>query len=295
MQEEILTRHHPSYYRNQIYVYPVVSRRAKGISVGINLSPTALCNFHCIYCQVESSIRRKEDDHSQKDLKQRVDWARFDQELRNTVDLIRSGRIFEDPHFAHTDPEKRYFRDFALSGDGEPTLSPDFPEAVHHLVQIRKDLDLSDVKLVLITNGTLLRQDSIRRALDELVANHGEIWVKLDAGTEAEYRSINRSPVLYSTIISNIKEAAIRWPIVLQTILLKKGGISPSLDEIRIWCDHVNDFIRQGGQILRLQIYTVARTPAEDYVSSLDDEEMDRFARIIGAEVPLPLETFYSC
>ncbi|MDO5582240.1 MAG: radical SAM protein [Planctomycetia bacterium] len=314
MQKEYLTQHHPSSFRDQIYVYPVVSRRANGISVGINLSPTALCNFRCIYCQTEtSSLRRSDKPGSSKQesngpassapatsapessLRNRsLDWPRFEQELRNTVDLIRSGRIFADPHFAQTEPEKRYFRDFAFSGDGEPTLSPDFPAAVRTLARIRRDLDLPEVKLILITNGTLLQKESIQSALDELIENRGEIWVKLDAGTEKGYRAISRSAVPYSTIISNIDYASARWPVVIQTIFLKKNGLLPDPDEISALCDQIGNFIRKGRKITRMQIYTIARTPAENYVESLKNEEMDDFARILRARLPIPLQTFYS-
>ncbi|GIS62123.1 MAG: hypothetical protein CM1200mP2_43480 [Planctomycetaceae bacterium] len=46
-------RHHPRTFHDNRFVYPVLSRRSHGLSVGINLNPDKICNFDCIYCQVD--------------------------------------------------------------------------------------------------------------------------------------------------------------------------------------------------------------------------------------------------
>ena len=51
---------HPRYFGQNSFVYPVLSRRADGISVGINLNPDKACNFDCIYCQVDRSKKPAE-------------------------------------------------------------------------------------------------------------------------------------------------------------------------------------------------------------------------------------------
>ena len=46
------TQHERRFEANR-FVYPVLSRRSKGLSLGVNLNPDKVCNFDCIYCQVD--------------------------------------------------------------------------------------------------------------------------------------------------------------------------------------------------------------------------------------------------
>ena len=52
---KVLSPHtdHPRLFQGNKFVYPVLSRRSRGISVGVNLNPDKVCNFDCIYCQVD--------------------------------------------------------------------------------------------------------------------------------------------------------------------------------------------------------------------------------------------------
>ncbi len=112
---------HPRDYKSNLYVYPVLSRRAGGISIGVNLNRNKFCNFHCIYCQVDLSEPGEDD---------LVDLERLEQELDRTVELVTSGRIFEDKQFGGTPAPLRRLNDIAFSGDGEPTAFRNFAQAV---------------------------------------------------------------------------------------------------------------------------------------------------------------------
>ncbi|MBR2002789.1 MAG: radical SAM protein [Thermoguttaceae bacterium] len=168
-----LTQFHPSYFQNFRYVYPVVSRRANGVSIGVNLSPSKRCNFRCVYCQV---------DRSQRGLDAAVDVDLMRRELEAVARTTVSGDLFRCERFVQTPENKRVLRDFAFSGDGEPTLAPEFGAAVDAMIDVRKTLSLDDVKLTLITNATTLAEPRVADALDRLAANNGEIWAKLDGG-----------------------------------------------------------------------------------------------------------------
>lgn len=287
------TQNHPSRFHDLRYVYPVVSRRAGGVSIGVNLSPSKRCTFGCVYCQVH--VDRTREAEELKRISPTIDLAVLDAELRRTVETVRSGAIFREDRFAATPSEKRFLRDFAFSGDGEPTLSPQFAEAAALLTDVRRDLSLHELKLVLITNATFLQNEATVRGCDALAANNGEIWAKLDAGSPEHYRRMNRSDVPFETILDNISFAARRWPTVIQTMLLaEESSVPPSDREIDDYCRAVKRILSGGGSIRKLQLYTVARAPFENNVSALDNATMESLAGKIAEKTSLPTEVFFS-
>src|ERR1700749_4155039 len=73
---------HTRLFEHNRFVYPVLSRRSGGISIGVNLNPDKVCNFDCIYCQV--------DRRSQSETRF-VETAPLIDELRTTLDFVTSG------------------------------------------------------------------------------------------------------------------------------------------------------------------------------------------------------------
>lgn len=286
------TQNHPSSFHRQQIVYPVVSRRSGGVSIGINLSPSKRCSFACIYCQVPYQRRRQEDLF--RGLSPSVDLHELETEIRNTVDVVQSGRLFEEERFKETLPEKRELHDFAFSGDGEPTLSPQFADAVKIVTRLKKELTPESVKMVLITNATHLQAKDTIRGCDTLSENNGEIWAKLDAGSDELYQRMNRSIVPFGTVLENIAFAAMRWPVKIQTMFLRHGEYFPSQNEIDSYVRAICDIGEKGGKIMGLQLYTVARPPVESNVFPLSDEQMDRLAEEIGIRTGIAASVFYS-
>ncbi|MBQ1455003.1 MAG: radical SAM protein [Thermoguttaceae bacterium] len=289
---EYPTRNHPSSFHQQTIVYPVISRRSRGVSIGINVSPTKQCTFGCIYCQIH--VARTKNAEELAVLSPMIDLERLRRELLATVGSATSGRLFEDERFRATLPEFRRLNDFAFSGDGEPTLAPQFPEVVDILRSIRRELALPQVKLILITNSTTLREERTIAGCDALTAENGEIWAKLDGGTEADYLTMNRSKVPFSTILENLRFASRRWPVKLQTMLLRLRGQAPDSRWIDHYCAAVRHILSAGGTFRSIQLYTVARVPADSCCTPLDDGEMDAYAATIAEKTSLPTEVFYS-
>lgn len=263
------------------YVYPVLSRRAGGISIGVNLSPSKACNFDCAYCQV---------DRSELPEAEPIDLQRLAEELDSMLELVTSGRIFAETKFRDTPEKLRRLNDIALSGDGEPTLCADFEAAVAVAVEALQRRALADVKLVLITNATLLHQPRVERALKLLDTVNGQIWAKLDAGTEDYYRQVSRSPVPYQQILDNLCQAAVQRPIVIQTLFMRIHDKSPSSDEIEAYCVRLNHIVASGGRIELVQIHTVARVPTESWVSALGRDELDGIADMVARRTGLCVE-----
>ena len=284
-----LTSDHSRIFQDQKYVYPVVSRRSRGVSIGINISPNCLCNFLCAYCQVNGDYRQeRENRNGSID----IDFSMLRTELEKTVSAVTSDSLYEIPSFSKIPDEKRRLNDIAFSGDGEPTLSPAFHQAMQIAVETRKMLCPESVKIVLITNATTLQSPKVVETLDLMMQNHGEIWAKLDAGSEEQYRRINRSKVPFAQILQNLETISQRYPIVIQSILLCENGVSPSEKQIDDLIARLNGILNAGGQIDRVQLYTIARSTIEHWVSPLNAEQMGVISVNVTKVTGLRVETF---
>ncbi len=277
-------KEHPRSFRENRYVYPVVSRRAGGLSVGVNLSPGRVCSFDCVYCQV---------DRSQPADQAPVKVEPLTAELDDTLRLVTSGEIFHSLLFRHVPEPQRRLNDIAFSGDGEPTACPNFAEVVAAAAGVKRRHKLDDVKMVLITNASLLHRPSVRQALEVFDANQGEIWVKLDAGTEGYFKRVNRSPVPWRRILDNITETAQARPVVIQSLVMRINGQPPSADEQAAYCQRLKEIAAAGGQIKLVQIYTIARRPAETSISALDNEDVDAWVETVREQTGLATAGFY--
>jgi wyosine [tRNA(Phe)-imidazoG37] synthetase (radical SAM superfamily) len=280
----LVHRDHRRTFADNLFVYAVVSRRSKGVSIGVNLNPDKVCNFDCVYCQV---------DRKTSPLVRDVDVPRLLEELEQTLDLVLSGRLFELERFRLTPPGLRRLNDIAFSGDGEPTTCPQFREVVRAAADIKRHHVLDDVKLVLITNATRFHHPPVRDALALLDVNNGEIWAKLEAGTEEYYRAVDRTTIPFARVLANITEAAQARPVVIQALFLKMHGTPPPPSEIDAFCDRLTQIVQSGGRIRLVQVYTVARVPAEDWVTPLTDVEVDAITERVRQRTGLNTESFY--
>ncbi len=285
-----LFENHTRRFAANRYVYPVLSRRSVGISIGVNLSRDKTCNFRCVYCQVD----REAGGGSSTPLPEPIDLGNLAEELSGMVSEVQSGRLFEGPRFTQTPIHLRRLNDIALSGDGEPTLCPQFAEAVQVCAAVRRRHRLDDVKLVLITNAALLDREPVRRGLALLDASNGEIWAKLDAGTEAYYCHVSRSTVPFAKILDNLRNAARARPIVIQTLLMRLDGQPPPGEELAEYCRRLAEITAAGGQIKLVQLHTVARRPAEPFVTPLSDAEMDAIATEVRRATGVSVAVFYA-
>jgi wyosine [tRNA(Phe)-imidazoG37] synthetase (radical SAM superfamily) len=276
---------HPRGFAANRFVYPVISRRAGGVSIGVNLNPDKFCNFDCVYCQIDRTTAHKAAP---------VELDRLASELDHMVEQVVSGDIFTGSQFRHTPPSLRRLNDMAFSGDGEPTAYADFDRAVEICADVRRRRKLNDVKLVLISNATLFHQPRVRRALETLDANNGEIWAKLDAGTEDYYRLVDRSAVPWRRILDNLREAALARPIVIQSLFLRMHDKSPTPVELEAYCERLQEITAAGGRIKLVQVHTIARPPAEAWATALADAEVDAIADLVRQRTGLPVTGFYS-
>jgi wyosine [tRNA(Phe)-imidazoG37] synthetase (radical SAM superfamily) len=281
----LVHRDHRRTFADNFYVYAVVSRRSKGVSIGLNLNPEKVCNFDCVYCQV---------DRKTPPLVREVDVPRLLEELEVMLDDIGSGGLFQLERFRETPPALRRLNDMAFSGDGEPTTCPQFLDIVRAVAAIKRRRGLNNVQLVLITNASRFHRPQVREALAVLDANNGEIWAKLEAGTEAYYRQVDRTTIPLQRILDNITQAARVRPVVIQALFLRLHGEPPPPEELEAFCARLQEIVQAGGRIRLVQVYTVARVPAEAYVSPLTNAEVDDIVALVRRRTGLDAEPFYS-
>jgi len=276
---------HPRTFRTNTFVYPVLSRRSGGVSVGVNLNPDKACNFDCIYCQV---------DRSKKPPEVFVQLDPFEAELRGVLEGLKPGGwLWSEPEFASLPEAKRRVTDIAFSGDGEPTTFRNFSEVVRRAVGVKEVLGFGAAKTVLITNATGLDRPDVQTGLALMDTHNGEIWAKLDAGTEAYFKTIDRTDFPLARVLGNILSCARVRQIVIQSCFMRLNGIGPSDAEISAYISRLNELKQGGAKIARVQVYTVARNPAYGMVSSLPDGEVDRIAARVRQDAGLPAESFY--
>ncbi len=251
------------------YVYPVVSRRAGGVSVGINLNPNNACNWHCAYCQVPGLVRGAAPE---------IDGAKLEAELRGFLDELIHGSFMQD----HVPLEVRVIRDIAFSGNGEPTGSKDFDEIVGRVIAVRDAAGLAGVPIRLITNGSLVDRPYVQTALRHLAQAGGEVWFKFDAGTAADIARINGIDVDPQTHARRLALCASLCPTWVQTCVFRWDGALPSREQV----DAYLDMLEMAGiaALKGVLLYGVARPsmqPEAAHLRQLTPDELEDIARQI--------------
>jgi wyosine [tRNA(Phe)-imidazoG37] synthetase (radical SAM superfamily) len=276
-------RDHSRSFADFVHVYPVISRRSGGLSVGVNLNPDKVCNFDCVYCEV---------NRAWPGLAAGVDLERLQDELTAMARLVQSGQLAAQARFAEAPELARAIKDIAFSGDGEPTMVHNFADCARVVAEVRRTEGLTETKIVLITNAAGLDKSEVKRGLEVLDANNGEIWGKLDAGTPAYYRQVNRSSVPFERILRNLLATAQARPIVIQSLFFKLHQTLMPEAELAAYCDRLKEMLAQAAKLKQVQAYTIARPTPEPYATRLTLAELNTIASCIRERTGLPVLTF---
>ncbi|MHB1092114.1 radical SAM protein [Thiobacillus sp.] len=261
------------------YVYPVVSRRAGGVSVGVNLNPNNACNWACVYCQVPDLTRGTAPD---------IDLAQLETELRALLDDILHGEFMQ----ARVPEEARRLNDIALSGNGEPTSCRAFSQVIERIGRVMADFALAGkIKLVLITNGSLADRPRVRDGLQKMAALNGEVWFKFDSATASGMRAINQTRIAPDKQFERLAVAARLCPTWLQTCVFALDGAPPSDAEQAAYLAAVARIRQQQIPVQGVLLYGLARPsmqPQAGRLSALPAAWLDEFAdRIRSAGLPV--------
>ena len=270
----------PRDFMDNRYVYTVVSARARGLAVGVNMCPERDCNFYCLYCEV----------HRDGDAKCAMDVEAMAVELKRTLAFVRSSRVRERPWYRALPDELLQLRHVALSGDGEPTLSPSFAEAIEAIVHIRA-VGGFPFKLVLMTNGSGLDLPKVQQGL-HFFTKSDEIWAKLDGGTQAYINKVNRPGVSLDKILSNLLLVGRQRPIIIQSLFPAIDNEEPPLEEIEEYSNRLLELKNAGAQISLVQIYSATRPAPNSQSGHLPLKVLSRIAHLVRRTTGLQAEVF---
>lgn len=253
------------------YVYPVVSRRAGGVSIGINLNTNNACNWACVYCQVPGLLRKRPEA---------VDLARLDREFRDFLSEVLDGEFMSK----HVPVEARRVADVAFSGNGEPTLSPQFAQAVEIVSAGLREHDPSlTIPIRLITNGSLIARPTVQRGVRLIGAADGEVWFKLDRASRAGMAQVNQVWIEPAHTLERLRLCCGLAPTWLQTCWFGIDGEPPSAVDVS---DYLNMLMGVRDDIRGVLLYGMARRSmqaAAGRLQRLPAESLRRFAAQIEA------------
>lgn len=274
----LTTTNHRRDYSGFRYVYPVVSRRAGGVSVGINLNPNNACNWACVYCQVPNLSRGGPPP---------IDLA----VLASELDAMLTDIVHGDFMAREVPDGARRLMDIAFSGNGEPTSAAEFADAVALVIgAMQRHHLLPDVKLRLITNGSLIHREDVQRGLAGIADADGEVWFKIDRATAAGIAAVNKTSVSPAKAAETLARCAELAPTWVQTCWFALDGQAPDEAEKTAYLVLLQTLAQK---IRGVHLYGLARPslqPEAARIGRLPVAEMSAFAdriRALGIEVSL--------
>jgi histidinol dehydrogenase len=253
------------HHRAERLVYPALSRRAGGLSIGINLFPEGkVCDFDCPYCEVPPA--RAPVANASGEVPGVPPAGRIDlDELRAALDstLARAPGRFGVPVI-----------DVSFSGDGEPTLSPDLVPALAIAAEVRDRL-APTASLVLITNAASLGDPELAKALRDAIDRFGlDVWAKLDADNEARYRVMNAGARSFDKVVLALRDFSRERPVTLQSMFCSVDGKGPSARDIEGLLSLAARLKESGSRFREYHIYTQARPAFSGRTAPLADQDL---------------------
>ena len=249
------------------YIYSVISRRAGGLSVGINLNVNNACNWQCIYCEIPNLTRGTPPP---------IELDVLENELRFFLHEIIHGDYMEK----NVSIEDRHLKDIAFSGNGEPTSAEEFPQVILIVKKILQEFGLlHKIKIRLITNGSLMHQDSVLKSIELLKEINGEIWFKVDAATEETIKTINQVNLKPNQILERLLNTANICPTFVQTCIFMIDGKSPDEKDIDAYIELIN---KAKKNIKGVHLYGLARPslqPRAKDLGRISEEELQSIAK----------------
>ncbi len=249
------------------YIYSVISRRAGGLSIGVNLNVNNACNWQCIYCEIPNLTRGTPPP---------IELDVLEQELRFFLNEIIHGDYMEK----NVSLEDRHLKDIAFSGNGEPTSAEEFPEFISIIKKLLEEFNLlHKIKIRLITNGSLMHQASVIKSVEMLKEMNGEVWFKVDAATEESIKTINQVNLKPHQILERLKNSANVCPTFVQTCIFSINGNGPSEKDINAYIELINEV---KSNIQGVHLYGLARPslqPQAKNLGRIDEEVLQDIAK----------------
>ena len=236
------------------YIYSVISRRAGGLSIGVNLNVNNACNWQCIYCEIPNLTRGSPPP---------IELNLLEEELRFFLHEIIHGDYMEK----NVSAEDRHLKDIAFSGNGEPTSAEEFPEVILIVKKILEEFNLlHKIKIRLITNGSLMHKTSVIKGVEMLKGMNGEVWFKVDSATEESIKTINQVNLKAHQILERLRNSINVCPTFIQTCIFTIDGKGPSEKDVDAYLQLVGEVKTD---IQGVHLYGLARPSLQPQAKSL--------------------------
>jgi wyosine [tRNA(Phe)-imidazoG37] synthetase (radical SAM superfamily) len=271
----------PRDFHENRFVYTVISPRARGLSIGVNMNPDKHCNFDCSYCEVSREVPATES---------RLDIEAMVTELQETIQSVWSGKIRELPFYRGLPLELLQLRHVALSGDGEPTLCPNFTQVVEAIIHLRSRCHIP-FNLVLVTNSSGLTLPGVEEGLRHF-APRDEIWVKLDGGTQEYLGRVNKIDDSIDSILAKILHVGRQRPVIIQSLFPAIDGAGPCPSEIEEYATRLKELKDGGAAIALVQIYSATRPTHHAECGHLPLRTLSAIAKRVREVAGLKAEVF---
>ena len=273
MDTKLTTTNHATDVVGLTYVYPVISRRLGGLSVGINININNACNWRCIYCQVP-------------DLKlgaaPALDETLLESELRFFLNEVLNGDFYER---FNVDQDKRVIKDIAIAGNGEPTSLKKFADVISLIGRVATEMGVfPESQFVLITNGSLIHQSKVQAGLKVLNSYGGEVWFKFDSATTEGRVRINNTAQSCKTSLENLILSSQLCKTKIQTCLVDYNQQGLSNDEREAYLDLMRQVKTECPELSQVMLYTLARPslqPEAELIEPMPLAVLDLFAEDI--------------
>ena len=245
-------------------IYGPVNSRRLGSSLGINLSPTSykLCTFNCLYCHYGWTKQHTSDASPYLGNLPSVKQVR--ESLENWLKGSQDGINY-----------------ITFSGNGEPSMHPDFHEMVQMALRMRNQY-VPGAKLTILSNSTCLENIKVQRALKKLDVR----IMKLDCGTEETFREINRpcAGVRLEEVVERLKELD---DIIVQTVFVRGRACNAEPAEVEKWIERLS-YINPK----EVQIYSIDRPSADRELALVTKERLRQIARKAEEGCGVPVKVF---
>ncbi|GAW86098.1 conserved hypothetical protein [Bathymodiolus platifrons methanotrophic gill symbiont] len=255
------------------YIYPVISRRSGGLSIGINFNTNNACNWRCVYCQVPDLTIGAAPE---------LDFDLLETELEDFLRDVLQGSFYERYQL---EPEMRVIKDIAISGNGEPTSVKDFTKAIALITRVVGQAKIAEpFQYVLITNGSLLHKQDVQAGLKLFNEFNGQVWFKLDSASDVGRETINHSSVSVKRQLENLISSTKLCFTWVQTCMLnyadKEGVGLVSEGEQTAYLELIEK-VRQRASLQGVMLYSLARRslqPEASVISGVTAEQINHFA-----------------
>lgn len=272
--QQLSTKDHRRDLLGMHYVYPVVSRRAGGVSVGINLNPNNACNWRCVYCQVEGLQRGGAPE---------LDLAVLREELHALLQAIIVGDFMQ----RHVPAGLQRLNDIALSGNGEPTTSPQMGEVIAIIHEQMQAFALQGkIKLVLISNGSQMHKSHVQQALRDMAQLGGEVWFKLDRARPEDILQVNQIRLQPDTVLEQLRRSSACCPTWIQSCFFAWDGQAPDSESVEAYLQFLRRVQQERVSVQGVLLYGIARPsmqPEAARLSALSESWMQGLAAAIAA------------